>query len=607
MPASSPSLEASLAVLYRLGQTILDADDEKEILELVAQAPVQVLDADRVCVITFTPDGEVDQFVHTGPGSSFVHHVTRAELDAGLTGWVLREGQVAVSPAGQDDPRESAEIQRVRRETQCGHIVVLPLAHKERMLGTLTVVTGEHGVPFTPEELEWFGALANLAALTLQQRRLYRQLAHLAQFDALTNLPNRSLFEDRLNQALARTIRSRTLCAVLYLDLDGFKDVNDQWGHDVGDQVLCEVAVRLQGTMRATDTVARMGGDEFVVILGDLRSIQDAVLVAEKLRAALCQPIRVPNMDVTLSASIGVSVALTHAQTPEALCRLADQAMYQAKRHGKNLVWLAQMEGLVPNNRRAQLEQDLLGALTRGEFSLHYQEQFGAQGERTGFEALTRWTSPQWGEVSPAEFIPISEESGAIVHLGAWVLTQATTQLAKWHAEGLTDAMMAVNVSPVQFLRPDFEDSVIAALQRAQLPPHALELKLTENFVASHLTIVAPRLKALRSMGVRIALDDFGAGASVLSQLLDLPLDTLKIDRSFLRQSGVPKAHRVMGAITAFARALNLEVVLEGVETPEHLVLAHKLGCDRTQGYLQGRPAPPEVIERRFSSSSQSG
>lgn len=336
-----PSLTSSpttLSVLYKLAQTVLTAQDETEVLDLVVQAPVRVLGAHTACVMPVLSDGQIGTFVAAGPGAAQVQQLDRAEFEAGLSGWVLQERRMAVSPAGMDDPRESELVREHRRQNRCGHIVVLPLQHQDTVLGTLTIITEVGGPPFGLDELQWFEALANLAAVSMVQHRLNAQVQHLAHFDALTALPARALFEDRLKQALARAADERKPCAVLSIDLDGIARINAQYGYETGDRALRATANRLRASVRGTDTVARVDGDGFVVLLNDLRDVEDAMLVAEKLRALIGLPMSLPAATIVMGASIGVSVAPEHGQTPEEMCRQADLAMVRAKQEGRNRV-----------------------------------------------------------------------------------------------------------------------------------------------------------------------------------------------------------------------------------------------------------------------------
>lgn len=436
-------------------------------------------------------------------------------------------------------------------------------------------------------------------ALTLAQREneaLLAQVRHQAQHDALTGLPNRVLFEDRLRTAVARAARAGHVFGVMFLDLDGFKLINDTLGHDAGDELLAEVARRLQAVLRESDTVARLGGDEFTIIADQLAAPEDASFVAHKLLACLQVPFELRGCTVAVGASIGVSVYPHDGQDAATLQRHADVAMYQVKRGGKSQVQLYSAGMDSAALEQVYLESQLRGALARDEFQLHYQPQFdGASGNIVGFEALLRWTDAKLGAVAPGRFIPIAEDTGLIVEIGAWVLERACAQLSAWRRAGYA-VQLAVNVSPVQLSRNNFVAHVADSLARFGIPPGALELELTERATMGDPEVAHNQLLALRALGVRVSIDDFGAGNSALSNLLGLPIDQIKVDRQFVQGvDTIPEMRKVVGALVALSHALGFGVVAEGVETAAQLEVVRSLGCERTQGYWQGRPIPAAV------------
>ena len=430
-------------------------------------------------------------------------------------------------------------------------------------------------------------AEANLQTLT-------ERLQHEAHHDPLTGLPNRTLLTDRLEHALARGARTLQPLAVVFLDLDGFKRINDTLGHDAGDELLREVATRLQAALRPSDTVARLGGDEFVVLLTDLSSPTDAARTARRLQAVINRPIDLDGQQVAVQASLGISVAPQDGMNAGTLLRQADLAMYQAKREGKNDLRFFASELNTVAMDRLDLELRLKAALDAGALELHYQPQFSAQsGELVGMEALLRWFDPELGPVSPDRVIPIAEDTGLIVPLGAWVLETACRQAAAWGFR----VPVAVNVSPAQLIRPDFVEMVRQTLARHQMPGSALKLEITERLAVRDPVLAAQRMEEVRQLGVRWSLDDFGAGHSGVASLLRWPLDEVKIDRSVIMGLGQDdKAQRVIAALLALARGLELPVVVEGVETSLQLEILRSLGCEAIQGYLLGRPLPPEAL-----------
>ncbi|MBZ9752106.1 EAL domain-containing protein [Deinococcus sp. HMF7604] len=435
---------------------------------------------------------------------------------------------------------------------------------------------------------------ANTALQAAQEALSYR-----ATHDALTGLANRAHFQAELERAVQAA--SPAPFGVLFIDLDRFKQVNDTLGHEVGDELLKAVAGQLRGAVRSGDLVARMGGDEFTILLRSLREPRDAERVAHKILNALAQPLLVCGHTLQVTGSIGVAVAPRDGQDVGTLQKHADLAMYRAKQGGKNGVRTFQPgpdEASPQPPGHLEVERDLRGALVRGEFVLHYQGQYDVRTQAlTGFEALLRWQHPTQGLLPPGEFLGIAEDSQLILPVGAWVLREACGQAAAWQtrAPGLT---ISVNVSALQFEQPGFLTTVQQALEASGLAPQHLILELTEQAAARHPEAAAQQLSRLRGLGVQIALDDFGTGQSSLSLLHQLPIDLLKIDRSFLQAAPDPEANRVfIGVMITLAHGLNLLVTAEGVETSQQRALLGELGCDSMQGFLLTRPLPAAEAE----------
>jgi len=445
------------------------------------------------------------------------------------------------------------------------------------------------------------------AALAVENRRLYEQLAQQANYDALTQLPNRLLFHDRLHQALAHARRHRTRVAILWLDLDGFKRVNDTLGHRAGDALLRLAGQRLLGCVRETDTLARLGGDEFTVVLKDVRDLEAAMGVAEKLLEALRQPFRVARHDLSIGASIGVSVYPDHGGDVTTVVKSADIAMYRAKALGKNRV-----EAFVPSmadveRERLELEIDLRAAFEHEEFELYYQPQVDVYGQLSGLEALLRWNSKAKGMVPPAEFIPVAEATCLIVPLGEWVFRRACRQCREWLDQGLNVPPVAVNVSAVQLAGSDFAAHVKRCLEESLLEPARIELEITESSLLSNTAETNRQIERVRALGVSISIDDFGTGYSSLSYLHRLPVDRLKIDRSFVRDidDSDSDTASVVRAIVAMAHSLDLSVVAEGVETVAQLEAIREAGCDFAQGFYFHRPLPVDATARLLAASGR--
>jgi diguanylate cyclase (GGDEF)-like protein len=418
----------------------------------------------------------------------------------------------------------------------------------------------------------------------------------MAQHDALTELPNRMLLHDRIGQAIAQAQRNRGVLALLFIDLDRFKTVNDSLGHPVGDRLLKMVGERLVACTRGSDTIARIGGDEFVVLLGNLEEPEDARHVAQKVLDALSEPVTIDGHELKVTPSVGICAYPHDGEDVETLMRNADTAMYYAKQMGRNNYQFFTQAMNDAAQERLLLENDLRHAIDRSEFTLHFQPLLEVRtGAIRGLEALVRWRHPDRGLVPPSEFIPAAEETGLIGPIGEWVLRQACAQARAWHEAGHPELQVSVNCSAQQFQREGFVDTVGRVLRETGLSAARLDLEITESVIIQHSEEVIARFKRLEDMGVRIAIDDFGIGYSSLSYLKRFAVHQLKIDQSFVRDiHSDPDDAAIVSAIIAIAHSLGLEVVAEGVETPEQLAFLKSLGCDAAQGYYFSKPLPPE-------------
>jgi diguanylate cyclase (GGDEF)-like protein/PAS domain S-box-containing protein len=431
-----------------------------------------------------------------------------------------------------------------------------------------------------------------------------RQLAH---FDSLTDLPNRVQFIERLEQAMADANRHERLVGVVFLDLDRFKYINDSLGHEKGDGLLREVAMRLSGVVRRGDTVARLSGDEFALVLADMGHVDDAIHVAQKILDVFHQPFRVAGHDLFVTASLGITLYPFDDRGAHELLRNADVAMYRAKESGKNnyQFYVAEMTAKV--SERLTLENDLRSALERGEFSLNYQPIADCRSGRIiGMEALLRWKHPERGMISPTLFIPLAEETGYIISIGEWVLRTACEQCRRWQKMGYPSLYVAVNLSSRQFHQKDLPASIYQILQDTGLNPASLGLELTEGLVMQQAVASVNTLRELKAMDIRISIDDFGTGYSSLSYLKRFPIDVLKIDQSFVRD--IPQDEddaAIASTIITMAHSLGLKVVAEGVETMDQLKFMRQHGCDAMQGYYLSKPLPPVQFEAFLKNGSR--
>ena len=424
------------------------------------------------------------------------------------------------------------------------------------------------------------------------------KMAYQARHDFLTNLPNRLLLDDRIAQAIILAERCGMTLAVLFLDLDNFKHINDSLGHAIGDQLLQSVAQRLSACVHGSDTVSRQGGDEFVILLTEDNFAKDAVLTANKILSALAVPHLVAGHELHVTTSIGISVYPADAQNAETLIKNADTAMYQAKEKGRNNYQFFKADMNVRAVERQVIETHLRHALARQEFVLHYQPKINlASGAITGAEALLRWIHPEWGEVLPNRFVPIAEDCGLIVPIGRWVLREACTQAKRWQDAGLKPTSVAVNISALEFRRKDFVEGVRTILSETGLEARCLQLEITESVLMRDAKSSAAILRQLKMMGVELAMDDFGTGYSSLSYLKQFPIDVLKIDQSFVQDIASIDDNNngiIVSAVIAMGTSLKQRVVAEGVEGPVQLAFLKAQHCEEGQGYFFSRPLGAE-------------
>ena len=438
-----------------------------------------------------------------------------------------------------------------------------------------------------------FRDISHNVALTAKMR-------HLAQHDFLTNLPSRALLNDRVALAISLARRSKAYPALLFLDLDKFKHINDSLGHSVGDQLLQAVAERLLACVRTSDTVSRYGGDEFVILLADERHPQDAALTAQKILHALAAPFLIGEQELHTSTSIGIGVFPFDGTDATTLIKNADTAMYHAKENGRNNYQFFHQAMNQRAVERQLIESNLRRALEQAEFTLHYQPKVDLQNYRiTGVEALLRWMHPEWGLVQPERFIAIAEECGLIVPIGRWVLREACLQAVRWREAGIPGVSIAINVSAVEFRQRDFFDHALAVFEETGADPDCVQLELTETVLMRDVATSADLLARFKTVGVKIAVDDFGTGYSSLSYLSQFPIDVLKIDQSFVRaiDGAAGKNGAIVGAVIDMGKNLHQRVIAEGVEDEDQLAFLKAHACNEAQGYLFSRPVDATLMQ----------
>jgi diguanylate cyclase (GGDEF)-like protein/PAS domain S-box-containing protein len=588
---------AQQAAVARLGEHGLEGARASDLMQEAVTAAATLLDVELAAVLELVPDEDA-LLLRAGygyPRSSIgtLRGPTGTQSQAGYT--ILTRGPVIVSDWATENRFSQAPVLR-ELGTKSGATV--PIQGHGAPFGALSLQS-KFKRSFTPSEIAFLQALANVLADALERQATEDQIRHRALHDPLTGLPNRVLFLDRLEHALVRLERSQSLAAILFLDLDRFKLVNDSLGHQVGDELLAAAAPRLQQAVRASDTVARFGGDEFGILLEDIGAEHEAIEMAERIAAVFTRPFVLAGSEHFVTTSIGIAIA-RGGEDADALIRDADAAMYRAKERGSARYELFDQAMRDRAIVRLRVENDLRRALARDELRLVYQPVISLVDRSiVGVEALVRWEHPERGIVPPDEFIPVAEEDGLIEPIGRWVLEQACRQAAQWHRHcpERIPLEIAVNLSAAQFAKRSLPDTVGEILRATGLDPRSLSLEITESVILRDDQVLTDALLELKELGVQLVLDDFGTGYSSLSYLTRLPLDVLKVDRSFVDGLGRdPRDTAVTEAIVAMARALSLTAVGEGVETEQQARELAAMGCDLAQGYHFSRPVPASEI-----------
>jgi len=585
-----------IKALSLLGDTLYQSTDWDSILNSVSEHLFDILDIDRVIIYQWS-DKNAQLQTHTARrkiNGAIENHKPVAQniREHSIGHWSFSNEQFAQINRHVEDPRESPEVHAYCRENNIGSTMCVPISYHEKPWGVVIINKLITQRDFDESDANAFRAIASQVSTALQRNVLVSKVHHQAYHDSLTNLPNRRSFEEQF--AALTNSRSDIEFAILFCDLDGFKAVNDTYGHDVGDVVINICASRMDSCLRPTDYLARMGGDEFAVIVRLTDVEHDIGILAKRFLAAISEPIHCNDLRIQVGVSIGISFYPDDGKTFSELLNHADVAMYQAKHAGKGKILHFDKHDSDVIRKKNEVRSALREAITRNEFELWYQPQVTWRtGLVCGVEALVRWNHPQLGAVSPFDFIPIAEESGLIDPLGLWILEEAIMTLRSWQLPVDKSFCMSVNIAPPQFLDQSLSSNILAMLAKHKVRPEQLKVEITESFIMSDRDVVVMHLKHLRKKGVQVAIDDFGTGYSSLSYLQDLPIDVLKIDRAFV--SSLTKDNyktSIAASIMALANSLGLTTITEGVETEEQLQIVRQLGSETIQGYYYSKPVP---------------
>lgn len=591
-----------MRALREINVLLGDFENTAKLIQSVSKTIMNAMDISRVVYFAVEDDGVTEHAdiwaKRNGiisKGESILEHI----LAEGINGWVYRNNEPAFLPRNHEDTRESIDARAKRKAANIGSTFTVPITSTDRVVGVISISRDVAKRDLNENERNLFISICSQISSALLNRELSVALKHRAFHDSLTELPNRYCFERELEADLEALKESHsTKGAVLFLDLDGFKSVNDSLGHHYGDELLGHVADRFKSCLNKKDTIARVGGDEFAIISRDIASTAEAVSIASRLIESLRVNFDINGVRVKIGASIGLSFFPQDGHNAETLIRNADEAMYRAKANGKGQIICFDQAMADESKRRVQLESELRDAVKHNRFVLYFQPQVHTYtGEVSSVEALIRWQHSERGFISPGEFIPIAEEAGLVNTIGNWVLEESVKLLASWRGGPLDNIRIGVNVAASQVLEEFFSERILRLLDAYSISPSLLEIEVTESIVMNEIQVVVSALNTLREAGVRIAIDDFGTGYSSLSYLQDLPLDVLKIDRSFInRLESERKGESVANTIMLLAKGLGLETVAEGVETRVQFRQVQQLGCKMIQGYYFAKPCSIEEL-----------
>ncbi len=608
-------LARMFAALSATNEAIMRAKSRAELHQLVCEAAAEGGRFTSTNIFLVRPDSDFFELAAVaGPTSESARHVRLSTSEAypegrGLAGTAYRSGKACISNDYLAN-RNSQAFHAQARKDGAKSGASFPLFVSGKVVGVMLFISAEKGT-FTPEFADLLQRLADNVSFALEsfdradeKSRADERIEYLASHDSLTQLPNREMFNALLRHAIEAAGRYERQFAVLFIDLDRFKVINDLLGHEAGDMLLVEVANRLRGALRSSDIVARLGGDEFVVVLEETAERPDVERIAGNLLSVLGEPVQLSGHECHATASIGIAMYPNDGADVQTLTKNADMAMYLAKEDGKNGFRFFTKDVKVQSIERLTLEAALRRALEREQFTLHYQPKVDvATGQITGVEALLRWEHPELGQVAPMQFIPLAEETGLIVPIGRWVLNEACLQNMAWQRRGLRPVSMAVNLSPRQFADEYLLHDIDDALMASGMSPVLLQLEVTESMVMRNVSRAIKVLNAIQSRGIRLAIDDFGTGYSSMSLMKHFPIDTIKIDRSFVRD--LPKDSEdqaIAQAIISMGKALGMTVVAEGVETAEQQAFLRNHACDEMQGFLFSKPLPAPDLARLLQS-----
>jgi diguanylate cyclase (GGDEF)-like protein len=598
--ASLRERQALLERLSRIQQSITSRADLQEVLDAIVAGAQELLDEPHAALrLVDKEDPERMEIVSAlGFEPEVLEQVRHGRVGDGAGGRAIAEERLIVIEDYETNPTALSTMPKGTVQAA----MAAPVRDSGRVVGSLVVASYVPGRRYSRHEQDVLRSFADHASIAVTDAHMVASAVHQSVHDALTGLPNRTLFCDRVEHALAVARRRASRVAVLFLDLDRFKHINDLHGHHAGDELLVGVAERLREALRAGDTVARLGGDEFAVLLEDIESEKDAIHVAENLAGVFTRPFAVGGREHFVTCSLGIALSHEGVDDPGLLLRNADAAMYRAKEKGRAGYELYDEDLRERMTYRRRVEDELGVALDSGQLRLAFQPVVELPSRRiVGAEALLRWEHPEKGLVAAGEFIHVAEESGLVVPLGNWALEAACAEASRWRqrTSGAEPPWIAVNLSPRQLGQPRLAGTIAELLARYGLAPSALVLEVTEHVLLDDAETPRATLAALRALGVQLVLDDFGTGYASLAYLRRLPLQGLKVDRSFVRGLGIdPEDTAIVEAVGGIARGMNLQLIAEGVETERQVSELIALGCPRAQGYLFSRPVPGEDFER---------